>query len=236
MNAVTIHKDHLEILRDYTDEELGLLLRALMMDVFGEPAIELPAELTVIRKYIHNQNTRFSKQQSNKRTGKGSEPNEPKEPTPPNEPNEPTQPSVPETVSDTVTNSNTISDTEGITPPNPPQAGGKRGGGKKKPKADEKPVPKVQCAEFVSMTNDEKSSLIAKLGEHGTARCIEILDNYKGSKGKKYDSDYRAILSWVIKRYEEENGQNPVPPPINPGSRPSKNPFVNAVMNDNGEG
>lgn len=33
---------------------------------------------------------------------------------------------------------------------------------------------------------------------------IEILDNYKGSKNKKYASDYRAILNWVVDRYKEE--------------------------------
>ena len=39
---------------------------------------------------------------------------------------------------------------------------------------------------------------------------IEILNNYKGSKGKKYKSDYMAILNWVVERYNEElqkNGQ-----------------------------
>ena len=63
---------------------------------------------------------------------------------------------------------------------------------------------KIKYAEFVSLTNDEYSSLVAKLGEEGTRRCIEILDNYKGAKGKKYKSDYRAILNWVVERYEEE--------------------------------
>ena len=63
---------------------------------------------------------------------------------------------------------------------------------------------KTQYAEFVSMTDDEHKSLVAKLGVDGTVRCIEILDNYKGSNGKKYDSDYRAILNWVVNRYEEE--------------------------------
>lgn len=63
---------------------------------------------------------------------------------------------------------------------------------------------KTNYAEFVSMTNDEYSSLVAKLGESGAKRCVEILDNYKGANGKKYASDYRAILNWVIKRYEEE--------------------------------
>lgn len=33
---------------------------------------------------------------------------------------------------------------------------------------------------------------------------IEILDNYKGAKGKRYKSDYRAILSWVVNRLEDD--------------------------------
>jgi predicted phage replisome organizer len=68
-------------------------------------------------------------------------------------------------------------------------------------------VQKHQYAEFVAMTNDEYKSLVDN--EHlGTQtavnRCIEILDNYKGANGKKYKSDYRAILTWVIDRYREE--------------------------------
>lgn len=63
---------------------------------------------------------------------------------------------------------------------------------------------KVKFAEFVSMTNDEYTSLVAKVGEQGAKRCIEILDNYKGSSGKTYKSDYRTMLNWVIARYEEE--------------------------------
>lgn len=64
---------------------------------------------------------------------------------------------------------------------------------------------KIKYAEFVSLTNDEYSSLVAKLGnEDGVKRCIEILDNYKGANGKKYKSDYRAILNWVIDRHEAE--------------------------------
>jgi len=63
---------------------------------------------------------------------------------------------------------------------------------------------KIQFADFVSLTNAEYEALVAKLGEDGARRCIEILDNYKGAKGKKYKSDYRAILNWVVDRYEEE--------------------------------
>ena len=66
-----------------------------------------------------------------------------------------------------------------------------------------KKAPKTAFADFVYMTNDEYSSLIARLGEADTKRAIEILDNYKGSSGKKYVSDYRAILSWVVDKLGE---------------------------------
>jgi hypothetical protein len=63
---------------------------------------------------------------------------------------------------------------------------------------------KTFYAEFVSLTNAEYNALVTKLTEEGTKRCIEILDNYKGSSGRKYKSDYRTILNWVVQRYEEE--------------------------------
>ena len=88
-----------------------------------------------------------------------------------------------------------------LTPPTPSKKG-------KAPKKVSKP-PKTKFAEFVSMTNDEYTSLVAKLGEQGAKRCIEILDNYKGANGKTYESDYRAILNWVVKRYEEERAKSP---------------------------
>ena len=56
---------------------------------------------------------------------------------------------------------------------------------------------KVQFAEFVSMTNVEYQRLIDTYGEADTKLMIEKLNNYKGAHGKKYKSDYRAILSWV---------------------------------------
>lgn len=70
---------------------------------------------------------------------------------------------------------------------------------------------KTKFAEFVSLTNDEYTSLVAKLGEERAKRCIEILDNYKGANGKRYKSDYRAILNWVVKRLEEEEAKRPPP-------------------------
>lgn len=79
-----------------------------------------------------------------------------------------------------------------------------------KPPAQDKQKPeKVPFAEFVAMTNDEYASLVGKFGESDTKRLIEILDNYKGSTGKTYKSDYRAILSWVTDRLNKEREQHP---------------------------
>lgn len=64
---------------------------------------------------------------------------------------------------------------------------------------------KERYAEFVTMTNAEYQALVEKFGEQQTREMIEILDNYKGAKGKTYRSDYRAILSWVADKYNEKN-------------------------------
>lgn len=66
-------------------------------------------------------------------------------------------------------------------------------------------IPKINFSEFVSLTEEEHQKLIAEHGEPKTTRMIGILNNYKGSSGKKYKSDYLAILNWVIKRVEEED-------------------------------
>lgn len=74
--------------------------------------------------------------------------------------------------------------------------------GKSKPKRPK--TPKVQYAEFVSMTEEEYKKLLEKFGEEKTKRAVEILDNYKGQSGRSYESDYRAILNWTIERVNEE--------------------------------
>ncbi len=68
-------------------------------------------------------------------------------------------------------------------------------------------IEKKSFAEFVSMTNDEYAKLVATYGEEAVKQMIQILDNYKGSNGKKYKSDYRTILNWVVQRYQEEKQQ-----------------------------
>ena len=52
--------------------------------------------------------------------------------------------------------------------------------------------------EFVTMTTKEYNELTKRFGKERTMAAIVKLDNYKGSSGKKYASDYRAILTWVI--------------------------------------
>jgi hypothetical protein len=53
--------------------------------------------------------------------------------------------------------------------------------------------------EFVRLTEEEHQKLLERLGQALTADYIERLNNYIGSKGKKYKSHYHTILSWVRK-------------------------------------
>lgn len=76
---------------------------------------------------------------------------------------------------------------------------------KKRKKKTTPPDNKKQYAEFVTMTEDEYASLVDKIGELAAQKCIEVLDNYKGSSGKTYKSDYRAILNWVIEKVQKEH-------------------------------
>jgi hypothetical protein len=83
----------------------------------------------------------------------------------------------------------------------------------KKVKKDKKDIiPKINFAEFVSMTQEEYDKLLEAHGQDKLNRIIETLDNYKGANNKKYASDYRAILTWVIKRVEEDSTRQSQPP------------------------
>ena len=79
-------------------------------------------------------------------------------------------------------------------------------GKKKKEKKETAPDPdKIKFAEFVHMKQSEYDTLVEKHGKAVADKCIEILDNYKGAHKKKYDSDYRAILTWVVDRVKEKH-------------------------------
>lgn len=57
---------------------------------------------------------------------------------------------------------------------------------------------KRKYADFVFLTESEYKKLVTSYGDSETGKMIEKLSNYKGAKGKKYKSDYRAILNWVV--------------------------------------
>lgn len=61
---------------------------------------------------------------------------------------------------------------------------------------------KITFAENVKMKKAEFDKLKIDYGEKETLKFIETLNNYKGSSGKKYKSDYRAILSWVVDKHK----------------------------------
>jgi predicted phage replisome organizer len=66
---------------------------------------------------------------------------------------------------------------------------------------DKKPSkpPKKKYADFVTMTEEEYEKLLADYGEAQAKDMIERLNEYKGSKGKKYKSDYLTCKSWFRK-------------------------------------
>lgn len=76
------------------------------------------------------------------------------------------------------------------------------------PPVKAKPKPqKKQYAQSVTMTEAEYKNLTDQFTEPVAKDMIEILSNYKGSKGKEYKSDYRAILSWVVDAYKERQNR-----------------------------
>ena len=49
--------------------------------------------------------------------------------------------------------------------------------------------------------------LLEAHGPADTALMIEHLSDYKVSKGKHYDDDYRTILSWVVRWLQEQKAK-----------------------------
>lgn len=62
----------------------------------------------------------------------------------------------------------------------------------------------VKMADFVHLTEKEYQKLCEEYGERAAKQMIVELDLYKGSKGKAYKDDYRAILSWVVDRVDKK--------------------------------
>jgi len=58
----------------------------------------------------------------------------------------------------------------------------------------------IKVAEYVSLYPAEIEKLKTTYGENNYLKMVDALDNYKGASGKKYKSDYRAILTWVAEK------------------------------------
>ena len=55
---------------------------------------------------------------------------------------------------------------------------------------------KKKFLDFVLLTEEEYKKLVDKFGLNGTVDRIEALNNYLGSKGRRYKSHYFTILVW----------------------------------------
>lgn len=120
--------------------------------------------------------------------------------------------------------------------------GGSNGGKKSKPtsKPDSKPIPKPfksldtkntkpipkQIETKIEIENKDKTEVISKVFlkdseidllkmrfKENYDEALNILSNYKNSKGVEYDSDYHAMLSWVKARIEENIIKNKIDKP-----------------------
>jgi hypothetical protein len=77
----------------------------------------------------------------------------------------------------------------------------------KKPSRTSGSTTKIAYAPFVSMEKKEFDKLQKEFGQADTRRMIEILNNYKGARGRQYKSDYLAIRNWVIDRLNKEKNR-----------------------------
>lgn len=98
---------------------------------------------------------------------------------------------------------NVVGSGEDILPPPPEEPKPPKRKGKKS--TEEIEAEKIKYAELVRMKPSEYEALRRSLGKEATEKAIQILDNYKGSKGKTYKDDYRAILSWVVDKLKKDH-------------------------------
>lgn len=83
---------------------------------------------------------------------------------------------------------------------------GRVGAMKCKPKGSE-PVEKKFVRENVSLTAKEIESLHKSHTARDVERFYDRLSKYKGETGKAYQSDYKAILAWVVGAVKEDDAK-----------------------------
>ena len=82
-----------------------------------------------------------------------------------------------------------------------------------KPTSDKQKEVSFSYAQSVKLFKDQHDSLINKYGEENVNEMIISLHNYKMASGKKYKSDYHAILRWVadkVMNKKKEPEQAPI--------------------------
>jgi len=70
---------------------------------------------------------------------------------------------------------------------------------------DKEKEKKNKYAPYVLLLDSEYFKLTEKYGDDIAKKCVEKLNNYKGSTGKKYKSDYLTILNWVVGEVLKDN-------------------------------
>lgn len=66
---------------------------------------------------------------------------------------------------------------------------------------------KKNYADAVTLTEEQFEKLLSEHSKPFVDKCIEVLNNYKLSSGKKYKSDYHAIINWVVGRVSKDYPQ-----------------------------
>lgn len=69
---------------------------------------------------------------------------------------------------------------------------------KTKQKGNKKERETIAFRDNVFLTQKEYDRLLEKYGQDRTDKMLDKLDSYKGSSGKTYENDSKAITSWVV--------------------------------------
>lgn len=254
--AVTLYETEIGVLLSLPEEQRGRILTAILCDTTGKELPEMDASDNAIFTLVNAQVKRAAELSSKrKQSAKTRWQNQA------NGDNYDTQEEQSETTSmqtdnanmqndtnamqnqanesngDTnlCTNTNTKTNTKTETSTKTETAPTLANSDESKPKKQKKSAPekKKAYADYVSLTEDEYSKLVNQYGEEATQWCIQKLDNYKGSTGKKYASDYRTILSWVIGSYQEEQAKHKQSATQSrpPGAFNTGNPFLDMIRN-----
>lgn len=78
-------------------------------------------------------------------------------------------------------------------------------------------IKKVKYKECVFLTPAEHEKLSKAHGPERLNSMIEILNNYKMQNGKKYKSDYHAILNWVAEKVKLKGDKDGIKGSSDPG-------------------